>query len=85
MVMSKAGNDGQGAFQEAPQVESARPWVKYAARPDRTARLPYYIEQAVRLSIYGRPGATYIDLPNDIIVGEVEEEERNERGRDYEK
>ena len=67
--------DGQGAFQEAPQVESARPWVKYAARPDRTARLPFYIEQAVRLSIYGRPGATYIDLPNDIIVGEVEEEE----------
>ncbi|MEE8386713.1 MAG: oxalyl-CoA decarboxylase [Dehalococcoidia bacterium] len=67
--------DGQGAFQEAPQVESARPWVKYAARPDRTARLPFYIEQAVRLSIYGRPGATYIDLPNDIIVGEVEEGE----------
>ncbi|MEE9282370.1 MAG: thiamine pyrophosphate-binding protein [Myxococcota bacterium] len=67
--------DGQGAFQEAPQVESARPWTKYAARPDRTRRLPYYIEQAVRSSIYGRPGAVYIDLPNDIITGEVEEDE----------
>ena len=79
MILLGGANDsyqnGQGAFQEAPQVESARPWVKYAARPDRTNRLPYYIEQAVRSSIYGRPGATYIDLANDIIVGEVEEDE----------
>ena len=79
MILLGGANDsyqnGQGAFQEAPQIESARPWVKYAARPDRTSRLPYYIEQAVRSSIYGRPGATYIDLPNDIIVGKVEEDE----------
>ena len=35
---------------------------KYAPRPDRSPRLPYYIEQAVRTSIYGRPGAAYLDL-----------------------
>jgi 2-hydroxyacyl-CoA lyase 1 len=78
MVLLGGANDsyqnGQGAFQEAPQVESARPFVKYAARPDRASRLPYYIEQAVRSSIYGRPGATYLDLPNDLIVDELEEE-----------
>ena len=69
-----AYQDGQGAFQEAPQVEAARPFSKYAARPDRADRLPYYIEQAVRTSIYGRPGAVYLDLPNDIISAELSEE-----------
>lgn len=66
--------DGQGSFQEAPQVEAARPFVKYAARPDRMTRVPYYIEQAVRTSIYGRPGAVYIDLPNDIISARAPED-----------
>ena len=67
--------DGQGAFQETPQVEAARPFVKYSARPDSLARVPYYVEQAVRTSIYGRPGAVYLDLPNDIIMGRLPEGE----------
>lgn len=67
--------DGQGAFQEAPQIESARPYVKYAARPDSIRRLPFFIEKAVRSSIYGRPGATYIDLPGDVITGTAEDDE----------
>jgi 2-hydroxyacyl-CoA lyase 1 len=66
--------DGMGAFQEAPQIEAARPFCKYAARVDSVARIPYYVEQAVRTSIYGRPGAAYLDLPGDIISGKVEEE-----------
>ncbi len=77
MILLGGANDsfqnGQGAFQEAPQVEAARPFVKYAARPDRIERLPFYVEQAVRTSIYGRPGASYLDLPNDLIVGKIEE------------
>jgi 2-hydroxyacyl-CoA lyase 1 len=66
--------DGQGAFQEAPQLEAARPFVKYAARPDRPERIPYYVEQAVRTSLYGPPGAVYLDLPNDLISARLEEE-----------
>ncbi len=79
MILLGGANDsyqnGQGAFQEAPQIEAARPFVKYAARPDSLARTPDYIEQAVRTSIYGRPGATYLDLPNDIITDKIEEED----------
>src|SRR3972149_721881 len=65
---------GMGAFQEAPQVEAARPFVKYAAQVESVDRIPYYIEQAVRTSLYGRPGPVYLDLPGDIITGAVEEE-----------
>jgi 2-hydroxyacyl-CoA lyase 1 len=67
--------DGRGSFQEAPQVEAARPFVKYAHRTESVARVPYYVEQAVRNSIYGRPGAVYLDLPNDVISGRVDEDE----------
>lgn len=85
MILIGGANDsyqnGQGAFQEAPQIESARPYVKYAARPDSIARLPFYVEQAVRTTIYGRPGAAYLDLPGDIISGSVEEAEVTYPGR----
>ncbi len=78
MLLLGGANDsyqnGQGAFQEAPQVEAARPFVKYAARPDSVERVPYYVEQAVRTSLYGRPGAVYLDLPNDVITAEPDED-----------
>jgi 2-hydroxyacyl-CoA lyase 1 len=78
MILLAGANDtyqnGMGAFQEAPQIEAARPFVKYAARPERAARIPYFIEQAVRTSIYGRPGAVYLDLPGDVISEKVDEE-----------
>lgn len=77
MLLLGGANDsfqnGMGAFQECPQVEAARPFAKYAARPDSLARLPYYVEQAVRASLHGRPGAVYLDLPNDLIVGKQDE------------
>jgi 2-hydroxyacyl-CoA lyase 1 len=78
MILIGGANDsyqnGLGGFQEAPQVEAARPFVKYAARPDSIERVPFYIEQAVRTSIYGRPGAVYLDFPSNIIMGRVEDE-----------
>ncbi len=77
MLLIGGANDsfqnGMGAFQECPQIEAARPFVKYAARPDSIERLPYYVEQAVRASLTGRPGAVYLDLPNDVIVGKRED------------
>lgn len=63
-----------GAFQEAPQLELARPVTKYAVRPDSLARIPYYVSEAVRYALYGRPGCTYLDLTSDLIESHVEEE-----------
>jgi 2-hydroxyacyl-CoA lyase 1 len=64
----------QGAFQEAPQLEAARPFVKLSTRPDCLARVPAYVEKCVRTSMAGRPGAVYLDLPNDIIADKLDEE-----------
>jgi 2-hydroxyacyl-CoA lyase 1 len=66
---------GMGAFQEAPQLAAAAPFTKYAMRPETPARLPFYIEQAVRATMYGRPGAAYLDLMDDIIAGTTEEDD----------
>jgi len=70
---SNSYQEGMGAFQEAPQVESARLYSKLTARPDSAKRIPAYIEQAVRTSIYGRPGAVYLDFPDDVISAKVDE------------
>jgi len=76
---SDISQHGMGAFQEAPQVEAARIWCKYAAAVDRVDRIPYFVEQAVRTSIYGRPGPVYLDLPGDIIGGKADEEAAPQR------
>jgi 2-hydroxyacyl-CoA lyase 1 len=72
---SNSYQEGMGAFQEAPQVESARLYTKWTARPDSPQRIPTYVEQAVRTSIYGRPGAIYLDFPDDVIAARVDESE----------
>ena len=72
---SDSNQDGQGAFQEAPQRDVARPFAKQVARPESLTRIPYYVEQAVRTSIYGRPGAVYLDLPGDLLFGRIDAEE----------
>lgn len=72
---SNSYQEGMGAFQEAPQVELARPYTKFSARPDGPQRIPFYIEQAVRTSMAGRPGATYVDFPDDLITATIDESE----------
>lgn len=68
---SAVNQNGMGAFQEENQVEIARPLSKYAHALDSTDRIPYYVEQAVRTSIYGRPGPAYLDAPDDILTAEI--------------
>ncbi len=67
--------NGMGAFQEERQVQIASPFCKFAHAVEHTYRIPFYVELAVRQSIYGRPGAVYLDMPDDIINGEVDEDD----------
>ena len=67
--------NGMGGFQEERQVELATPYCKYAHAIEHVHRIPYYVNQAVRHALYGRPGPVYLDFPDDIIRGECAEEE----------
>ncbi|XP_043265256.1 2-hydroxyacyl-CoA lyase 1 isoform X2 [Colletes gigas] len=66
-------HEGIGGFQEWAQVESSKPYCKYAARPPQAALIPLHVEKAVRLSTYGRPGAVYLDLPATLLTQSVDE------------
>ncbi|XP_055871130.1 2-hydroxyacyl-CoA lyase 1-like [Biomphalaria glabrata] len=65
--------EAMGGFQEYPQVEAARHYSKFSARPSSISKIPYYVEKAVRTSLYGRPGVSYIDMTGDLIGGQVED------------
>jgi 2-hydroxyacyl-CoA lyase 1 len=71
---SATHQNGMGAFQEERQVHIATPFCKFAHAIEQTQRIPFYVEMAVRNSIYGRPGACYLDIADDIILGEVDED-----------
>ncbi|KAL7033973.1 hypothetical protein ACKWTF_007801 [Chironomus riparius] len=60
-------HEGIGGFQECNQVELSRPYCKYAARPPNASLIPTHVEKAVRLACYGRPGASYLDFPGNIL------------------
>lgn len=67
--------NGRGAFQEERQVHITTPFTKYSHQIERAYRIPFYVEQAVRSAWYGRPGASYLDLPDDVILGRVDDAE----------
>ncbi|XP_004603868.1 2-hydroxyacyl-CoA lyase 1 [Sorex araneus] len=64
---SERSQETMGAFQEFPQVEACRLYSKFSARPSSIEAIPSVIEKAVRSSIYGRPGACYVDIPADFV------------------
>ncbi|CAO2638009.1 2-hydroxyacyl-CoA lyase 1 [Lemmus lemmus] len=65
---SERNQEIMGAFQEFPQVEACRLYSKFSARPASIEHIPSVIEKAVRSSIYGRPGACYVDIPADLVI-----------------
>ncbi|XP_036999842.2 2-hydroxyacyl-CoA lyase 1 isoform X2 [Artibeus jamaicensis] len=64
---SERSQETMGAFQEFPQVEACRLYSKFSVRPSSIEAIPSIIEKAVRNSIYGRPGACYVDIPADFV------------------
>lgn len=67
--------NGMGAFQEEQQVPLAQQFCKYAHAIEQLERAPYYVEQAIRTSLFGRPGPAYLDIADDIIRSEIDEED----------
>lgn len=65
--------EGMDGFQECPQVEMARPYSKYSARPSSVGKIPFFVEKAVRFSTYGRPGPVYLDMAGNMVTQQVQE------------
>src|SRR5471030_3098320 len=78
---SETYRNGMGSFQEERQVLCATPVSKWAHGIEHVHRIPFYVEMAVRQSIYGRPGATYLDFPDDLITGSCDTSEVAEVGK----
>lgn len=68
---SDRNQETTGAFQEFPQVEACRLYSKFSARPSSLEVIPSVIEKAVRTSMYGRPGACYVDIAGDMVNAKV--------------
>ncbi|KAF8541168.1 thiamine pyrophosphate enzyme, N-terminal TPP binding domain-containing protein [Trichophaea hybrida] len=57
----------KGSFQQLDQVALLAPHTKLSLRPPTLEQLPASIRDAYRAAFYGKPGATYVDLPADYI------------------
>jgi len=70
---SPIGAFGTGAFQEIDQVAVMRPITKWAERVHEPARIPECVDRAFRRAMAGKPGPVYLDLPGDVLYGDVDE------------
>ncbi|ONH67355.1 putative 2-hydroxyacyl-CoA lyase [Cyberlindnera fabianii] len=62
----------KGGFQELDQVSAMEPWTKLSLKPTSFDQVPLFLYKAYKASLFGTPGATYIDLPADIVENAIE-------------
>ncbi|XP_019868137.1 2-hydroxyacyl-CoA lyase 1 [Aethina tumida] len=67
-------HEGIGGFQECNQVELARPYSKYSARPPSVQLIPQHVENAIRYAKSGRPGVAYLDFPANLLGARTSED-----------
>ena len=61
------------ALQDMNQIDIIRPMTKWAATVHRIERIPEYLSMAFRHAVQGQPGPTYLEIPFELMVDEVEE------------
>ena len=59
---------GQGAVADIDQRAIATPGVKWAATCWETARIPRSVAEALYRARAGRPGAVYLEVPQDVLT-----------------
>lgn len=66
---------GMGAFQETDQVAIMKPITRWAERCYDARRIPELLAAAFHAAWDSRPGPVYLDLPGDVVYGDVPESE----------
>lgn len=62
----------RGSLQEMDHVSVMKPVTKWADTCYDTRRIPDYIEMGIRHAVSGNPGPAFLEIPMDILSGEVE-------------
>lgn len=65
---------GRGALQEMEQVALLKPITKYSIAIHQTERIPELLTQAIRIALAGKPGPVFVEIPFDILIQFVDEE-----------
>jgi len=60
-----------GSLQDLPHVDIMTPITKFAAGVRSTERIADMISMAARESFNGAPGPSYLEIPRDVLDGEV--------------
>ncbi|WP_420444121.1 thiamine pyrophosphate-binding protein [Candidatus Poriferisodalis sp.] len=63
---------GRGSLQEMDHVSLMRPVSKWAGACLETRRIAEYIELAVRTALSGVPGPSFLEIPMDVLHGNVD-------------
>ena len=61
----------RGSLQEMDHVGLMKPITKWADAVYETARIPEYVELAVRHAVSGIPGPSFLEIPMDVFMGEL--------------
>ncbi|MFT5442412.1 MAG: acetolactate synthase-1/2/3 large subunit [Myxococcota bacterium] len=64
----------RGSLQEMDHIGVMRPITKYADACYESYRIPEYVELAIRHAISGTPGPAFLEIPMDIFMGQVPDE-----------
>ncbi len=64
-----------GDFQEFDQLSIFKPVSKWSARVHKARRAKEYIHMAVVRARQGQPGPVYLDMPGDMLVEKVDQEQ----------
>jgi acetolactate synthase-1/2/3 large subunit len=70
----KADPNRGGAWQAADTESMARPITKYAATVRQWERLPEMTRAAFRAAMTGRPGPSYLAIPDDVLAIEIDDD-----------
>src|SRR5438132_634455 len=67
---------GRGAVQDLEQLAAVTAVTKWRAECPSTARIPWFVAEAVHQARAGAPGVAYLEIPQDVLAATAEPETR---------
>ena len=71
--MSTSQLRDRNAFQDMDQLALVRSITKYAAVPANAGQIPFHVRRAYQEALSGRPGATHLSIPVDLLTGAADQ------------